>query len=869
MEDLYTVPPDFKYSPPIWRDFSLRTMTYFCVMCYPAFMILKTDMSLPIKLFLVVPIVAAAWMIARYEKYGQGLDRMIFNWFYFKISPSSYRLFSKEKKVSSTKDLVPLKEVKASTLELSCGTSVKILRVSSLNFGLLSEQEKRSIQKQFRAMCHTLSRGFPLQIFMRSRKVTEEEIVKGLQSLSRGGGFKKAKESYSRFLRSLAEGGEVHQKEFYIVISYNIYSLPAEINSIFDYLKTAKSIAIKKQKEIKYKDAEEQLRMREDMVRSGLKKCGLEVECLDRESMVQLLYECFNPDIGGDLSRRQDIKKYVASGLAGDNLTEIIAPTSVDIYPDHIRIGSLYLRFLVTMDWPPSLWGGWMQGINDLADDMDISIHICPRDMAADLRQISAQIRKMHGATVADRISNRADDHLTLVKKEKTEKLMRKFASGDEKLFDFICLLAIKAYSLEELDEKSAGVISKIAAREITIDVPKHQLKDAFLSYVPLGMMSMPFTRGFTSSLIGASFPLTSEDMSAGGGILYGLSEDGSSLIMLDRFSSAQPNHSMAVVGMSGMGKSFFCKAEIARQLACGVQCVCIDVEREYKDMCRALGGQYIAFSPRSEHAINPLARSFRLEDSSISGVDNMVRENMLFLKLVMADAKMEYQPLEAEDLLYEVYRRYDKPLLADLRHTAKEMGLDNIYHALRPWTEGTLRGLFDRETNVDLESPFLVFDLSNLKREHRGLAIQVIDGWFWKVIKNDRRRRIYQVDEASWLLRDFECAEAFEQLARRGRKYGVGFTIIDQQLDQLFSNEKSRAIVSNCAVKAIFGMDKGIVDNFVSTAINLTEKEQEMISTLTKGECILRAGMQRAMCRVVASEEETKIFSTSLSEAV
>lgn len=869
MEDMYAVPPDFRYSPPIWRDFSLRTMCYFSLFCYPALLVLKSEMSLAVRVFLAVPIVAAAWLLARYEKYGQGLDRLLFNWLYFRVSPRSYRLFAGgAKRAPSTRELLPLKDLKDDILELDHGTSVKILRVTSLNFGLLSAQEKRTVQKQFRAMCHSLSRGFPIQIFVRSRKVTPREIIKGLDPPPAGASYERARGSYAAFLEALAAGGEIHQKEFYVIISYNIYSLPPEKSSALDYLKTAKSVALKKQKAARFKDAAEQLRMREELVRGGLKRCGLEARPLDRAGMAQLLYECFNPDIGGDLSRRQDIGGYVGAGLGEGNLAEIIAPPSLDLAPDHLRIGNMYLRLLVTMDWPPALWGGWVQGINDLADDLDISIHICPRDMAADLRHIAAQLRKMHGSTVADRLSGRADDHLTLVKKEKTEGLMRSFASGDEKLFDFLCVLAIKAFSLEELEDKTAAAISKMAAREITIDVPRHQLKDALLSYVPLGMLAMPFARGFTSSLIGASFPLTSEDMSSGGGILYGLSEDGSSLIMLDRFSAAQPNHSLAVVGMSGMGKSFFSKVEISRQLARGVQCVCIDVEREYLGMCKALGGQYVAFSPRSDAAINPLDRRFRLEDSSISGLDNLVRENMLFLKLVLRDAGLEYRPLEAEDLLYEVYRRYESPLLPDLRKTAREMGLENIDHALRPWTEGTLRSLFDRETNVDLTAPLLVFDLSNLKRDHRGLAIQVIDGWFWKVIKNDRRPRIYQVDEASWLLRDYECAEAFEQLARRGRKYGVGFTIIDQQLDQLFSNEKSRAIVSNCAVKAIFGMDKGIVDNYVSAAIHLTEREQEMISVLTKGECILHAGMQRAVCRVVASPEESELFSTSLSEA-
>ncbi|RJX22776.1 MAG: PrgI family protein [Desulforudis sp.] len=871
MEEDYAVPPDFKYSPHIWRDFSLKTFSYFLLLCYPAFLLLKSQASAGLRLFLAIPLVACAWMLARYEKYGQGLDRMLFNWACFRISPRSFRQFSSGsgRKAPSTRDLLPIGRLEPDMVELAGGTAIKILRVSSLNFGLLSEQEKRSTEKAFRGLCHSLSRGFPVQVFMRSRKITREDIISGLERPHAGAGYEKAQRQYIEFLRGLAEEGNVHQKEFFLVISYNIYSLPARKYRATDYLDTAKGLLSQRGKEVKIKDAREQLKMREEIIRSGLKRCGIEAETLDRAGIAQLLYEVLNPDLEGDLSRRQDIRPFLAQGIGEGNLAEVVAPPSVELAPGHIRVGKLYIRILAIMEWPACLWSGWVQDLNDLADDMDISIHISPRDMGSDMRYIAASLRKMHGATMADKLGNMPTDQLTEVKKEKTEKLMRSFASGEEKLFDYLCLLAVKAYSTEELEEKTEMVVSKMAAREITVDVPRHLAKDAFLSYVPLGLIALPFTRGFTSSLIGASFPLSSTDMSSGGGVLYGTSEDGSSLVMLDRFAPQMPNHSMAIVGQSGQGKSFFAKALLTRELARGVSVVCIDPEREYRAMCEALGGQYIAFEPRSGHSINPLDRSFRLEDSSLSGTDNLVRENMIFLKLILADAKMDYRPLEAEDLLYEVYRRYERPLLADLKEVAAEMGLQDIHHALRPWTEGTLRGLFDRETNVDLSSPFVAFDLSGIKREHRGLAIAVIDGWFWRKIRDDRTMRIFQVDEASWLLRDYECAEAFENLARRGRKYGVSFVIIDQQLDQLFANDKSRAIVSNCAIKCLFGMDKGLIDNYVSKAITLTEREQEMMATLTKGECIIHAGVQRALTRVVASREETRLFSTSLGEAV
>jgi hypothetical protein len=868
MEEKYMVPPDFKYSQKIWKNFTVKEFVYLLIMCYPAILILKTEIPFMAKLVFGAPFVGLGFIVGRYRRYGLGLDIVACNWLSFQCSPKSFRQFeSGGKKLPKTGALVPMREIHEDILVLSGGVCVKIIKCGSVNFSLLSEQEKRVTERSFKELCHSLSGGFPLQFFIRSRSISSDDLVGMLDASSRKGGNRRAKDRYEEFLRELAKGGRIHQKEFYVVIPYNRFSVKGRRMNPSDYYRVARSLFGRKEKEEPdLRDVGEQLKMREELVVKGLRRCGLEAETLCKEDMLQFLYEVFNPDLEGDPSKRDDIRPLIRDEADMARMVELIAPTAVDIGPDYLRIGNLYVRILAVMDWPMSLWAGWVQFINDISDDIDVSIHVSPRDMSADMRYLSAQIKKMHGSTMADKLGGMANDHLTQVQMEKAEKLIRKFASGEEKLFDFVCSIAVRASSLGELNDKTETTKSKMAAREITVDAASSLMKDAFLTFVPMGMRRLPFSRRFTSSLMGASFPLTSYDMSGGGGILYGIGDDASSLVMLDRFGHA--NHNMAIVGQSGQGKSFFAKALLLRELARGVQAVVLDPEMEYKNMCEALGGQHIVFAPQSDSAINPLDRDFRLRDKSLTSTDSLVRENMLFLKLIMEDAKQEYSPLKAEELLYQVYRNYERPLLADLRNTAAKFGYTDVEKSLYSWTEGTLKGLFDRDTNVDLDADLIVFDLSRLKREHRGLAIQVIESWYWKRIRDDRVRRIFQVDEASWLLRDYDCAEAFEQLARRGRKYGVGFTVIDQQLDQLMSNEKSRAIVANCAIKALFQMDKGIVDNYVAKAVSLTEREQELMMSLLRGECIIHAGAQRAKIKVEASADEMALFSTSIGEA-
>lgn len=877
MNEKYLVPPDCRYSQTIWRNFTVKEFAYLIIFAYPAIMVIRNEsLSMTFRLIIAIPFVALGVIAGKYTKYGLGVEAIVFNRINFLFAPKIYRQYSSgpKRRTPNTKDIIPLKTFRHDVLVISDNLCIKVIKCSCLNFALLSEQEKGQVESSFRELCHSLSLGFPLQFYIRSRSMSPDDLIRQFEKESRGVGNQLARKIYLDFLRGLATERNIHQKEFFIVLPFNRFYSGGRTMKMENYTKIAKGVLKREKEQLDMDEAEEHLKMREGIVTQGLRRLGLEAQVIKRADIIQVLYETFNPDPEGDLAKRDDIRPFLSGGLSKDNLLEIIAPSAVDLAADYIRIGSLFVKLMPVMGWPTSLWPGWVQFMNDISEDIDVSIHITPKDMAHEMRFFATQVKKMHGNTMADKISGMPADHFTLVKKEQAENLLRKMAAGEEKLFDFTCILAIKARSEKELKEKTQSIRSRMNAREIDIDVPRNMMKEALLTFVPMGMQRLPFKRSFTSSLMGASFPLTSYDMSSGGGILYGIGDDGSSCVYLDRFQ--QNNHNICICGSSGFGKSFYAKSLILGELALaggrgsgeGIEVVILDPEREYESMCRALGGQHVVFAPRSDSSINPLDRSFRLDDKSFTGKDALVRECMLFMKLIIEDARLEYSPLEAEEVLYELFNRFDHPLLADLRRLADQLGHKEIAHALYPWTEGTLKGLFDQPTNVDLNSDFVVFDLSKLKREHRGLAIQVIETWFWKKITDDKKRRIFQVDEASWLLRDYDCAEAFEQLARRGRKYGVGFTIIDQQLDQLFANEKSRAIVANCAIKALFGMDKGIVDNYVGKAISITERERELMVGLLRGECILHAGPQRAKVHVEASDEMKKLFSTTIGEA-
>jgi type IV secretory pathway VirB4 component len=78
------------------------------------------------------------------------------------------------------------------------------------------------------------------------------------------------------------------------------------------------------------------------------------------------------------------------------------------------------------------------------------------------------------------------------------------------------------------------------------------------------------------------------------------------SLIILDPFSAELENANAVVFAQSGAGKSYACKVQALRSLACGIAVAIVDPEDEYRRLCQMVGGQFVRLSPSSTQRLNP-----------------------------------------------------------------------------------------------------------------------------------------------------------------------------------------------------------------------------------------------------------------------
>lgn len=265
-------------------------------------------------------------------------------------------------------------------------------------------------------------------------------------------------------------------------------------------------------------------------------------------------------------------------------------------------------------------------------------------------------------------------------------------------------------------------------------------------------------------------------------------------------------------VGLLVGGKSVALKTLTARNIATtGCGAFFIDVEGEYRNLTKMLGGKVIKIEQGKSAGVNPfeiepdtkgsmqfinildkvaeiralLATICRNYGRTLTGTENTEIEvvvNQLYAeKGITSDVNSLFEKKggRLDNGKYAIGRIPKKmPTLSDFQKKLKERGnCKELSDILVPFLKGNSLGMFDCESRVSSSEDIICFDMSEVKDEFTKLyASFVILTWVWQkyVLKNKDKKKIIVCDEAWLFLKYEESANFLVNVARRGRKYNV-----------------------------------------------------------------------------------------------
>jgi len=389
--------------------------------------------------------------------------------------------------------------------------------------------------------------------------------------------------------------------------------------------------------------------------------------------------------------------------------------------------------------------------------------------------------------------------------------LLNDLQSRNERMFLLTFIVMNTATSKRKLENDifaAAGVAQKHNCVLKRLD---YQQEQGLMSSLPLGLNQVEIHRGLTTSSTAIFVPFTTcELLQQGDALYYGVNPLSNNLIMADRKRLKNPNG--LFLGTPGSGKSFSAKREITNVfLITDDDIIISDPEGEYHPLVNALGGQVIKLSPTSTQYINPMDINSDYADDD----DPLTLKSDFILSLceLVIGGKDGLAPIEKtiiDRCVRLVYRDYfidpspeRMPVLEDLYNLLRkqsEVEAQNIATALEIYVTGSLN-VFNHRTNVDVDSRIICYDIKELGKGLKKIAMLILQDAVWNRVTINREEKKYTwfySDEFHLLLKDEQTAAYCVEIWKRFRKWLGIPTAITQNVKDLLASREIENIFEN-----------------------------------------------------------------------
>nr|MBI5455739.1 ATP-binding protein [Candidatus Levybacteria bacterium] len=558
------------------------------------------------------------------------------------------------------------------------------------------------------------------------------------------------------------------------------------------------------------------------------------------------------------------------------SIPDIIAPSSVEVDFNHIRVGEKYYKTLFMVGYPRFVSPNWLEPLIEFDHSMNISMFIYPTsstDVLSDLRRKIAEMeatissQEEEGLEVDPKVTASLEDALSV---------QEELAKGMERFFQFSLYTTLFSEKLDELNEASKKLMTMLNSILMLPKPATLQMEEGFKSTIPLGQDKLFITRNMDTTSLASTFPFTSAMLAQDRGIMYGINQQNGSLIIFDRFSLENANE--VVFGKSGSGKSYLIKLEAMRQFMFGAEVIIIDPEGEYGELTKTMAGEEVTFTANSSIKINPFDLSGLYEEG-----ENELGLKILslhgLLKIVLGTLDPSHDAI-LDRALIETYRqkgittdpatqKNKPPLMEDLYKVLlgmEDASAKDLALILEKFIKGSLSGMFNQQSNFDITNPFTVFNIKVLEEELRPIAMHIILDFIWTKVRKTLKKRVLILDEAWYMMKYEDSASFVYSVAKRARKYYLALTTATQDVQDFLSSDYGKAILSNSSIQMLLKQSPSEID-LVAEVFYLTAGEKQLLLSANVGEGLFFAGQSHVAMQVIAAPFEHKMISSNPAE--
>lgn len=754
----------------------------------------------------------------------------------------------------SAQETIPYKRIwKNGIIEVTEGYYTKTIGYSDITYELAANEDKNAIFENWCDFLNYFDETIHFQLSFYNQEVDKGKFVSEIDIPLTGDRHDDIREEYSSYLR------EQHEKGNNGLSRSKYITFGIQGNS--------------------YEEAKNRIAKISREVIANFSKNDVKSWELNGYERLKLMWQLFHPG-----TKEKFLFNWDVIGQTGITTKDFIAPTSFDFKDSKRLDATRYFKFadkigavnrftILSGDLPDTC----LSKVLSIDSNIAVSIHVNTLDQNKAMKLIKKQMTNVNKMKIDEqkRAVRGGYDMDILppdikIYAETTEDMLDGLQKRNERYF--ICTITTLQYanSKKELDSNIFTVNGIIQSYNCALKRLDNRQEQGFMSMLPLGYNNVEFMRGLLTTELAIFVPFTTEELFQVGtnpdtgkkyeSLYYGINSVSGNLIMADR-KNCLKNPNGLILGQPGSGKSFATKREIENVFFCTDDDILVlDPESEYGRMALCNGGQVIEISMNSLNYINPMEIDLTLENNEEDKEYDPVADKsdfVLSLCELILGGKRGLEPLEVSIIdrcTRAVYEKFladpvedNQPTLTDLynelrkypHELAQEMSM-----SLEMYVTGSYR-LFNHQSNVNLGSRFIVYDIKNLKGKLREIGMLIVQSQIWsRVAKNrahGRTTRVY-MDEFHLLLKRPQTAEYSIEIWKRFRKWGGIPTGITQNVKDLLASSQIENILENSPFILMLSQGKGDSE-ILSHRLGISEFQRKYIEDVDQGRGLLFFG--------------------------
>ena len=576
--------------------------------------------------------------------------------------------------------------------------------------------------------------------------------------------------------------------------------------------------------------------------------------------------------------------------------------TKDSIYPSYIdntdfryiKLDDKYIASIIIYDFPK--YNTFLSIIESIPKDIEytMAIYIKKQDTYKILKELTYSISTSK-SEIKTAKSSQIDIDIITKAKDDANLLRKEIQINNQEIFYINFILTFYSNNSDELLKILKRFQSRLYSKQLYSKIANFRHLDEYILSLPLNrkdsnLLKQNF-RNFTTNAICNIFPFYTKTIFDTEGVIFGKILSENSICNIDMFKKSYLNSNMCILGSSGAGKSFFAKLLIIRHYINQKEQYIFDLEGEYVNIVKELGGTIFSFS---ENHINMLQfTNEEINEYKSDVYDMKVKKVTLFLKelLEISDKEIEedinsgidnsYNKFNINSNLESLYikdknkiylkkilkRNEDFPTLHDVYIELKlDKSRTKFKEALKKYPY--LFGM----TDINFKNSLVLFDISSIGIQNTAKFVKyILQEIILKLkvnmkLKNDIKNTLIYVDEFwKYILsnNDNSLLEYFFELFKTIRKLRAGIVIITQDISDIFSEKNinyGKSMLNNCFFKAIFKLDFNDI-SVLNKISGINHEILESINLLDKGESLIMFNNNSTKLFIQASNYEKELI--------